>query len=84
MRGFYWPLVHSFLGITETHSADRFGRMGPFSLIDGEDGSRIIRGYDASILVAACNIWLKAREGWRTTEQQLAKAQKAEMLLLAH
>ena len=56
---------------------------GPLQPIDYEDGSRMIRAYDASILIAACNIWLKAREADALQEQQLAKAQKAEMLLRA-
>ena len=54
---------------------------GPLRPIDYEDGSRMIRGYDASILVAVCTVWLKAREAGALQEQQLAKAQKAEMLL---
>ena len=47
------------------------------------DGGRMVRGYDASILVAACNIWLKAREAGALQDQQLDKAQKAGTLLRA-
>ena len=34
---------------------------GPLKPIDYLDGERLVRGYDASILAAVCNIWLKAR-----------------------
>jgi len=56
---------------------------GPLKPIDYEDESRIVRGYDASILTAVCNIWLRAREAGALQKQQLAKAQKAEILLRA-
>jgi hypothetical protein len=42
-----------------------------------------VRGYDASVLVAVCNVWLKARESGALQDQQLAKAQKAELLTRA-
>jgi hypothetical protein len=56
---------------------------GPLSPIDYVDGDRVVRGYDASILVAVCSIWLKAREKGALQDQQLAKAQNAEALTLA-
>ncbi len=56
---------------------------GPLRPIDYRDGNRIIRAYDASILAAVCNIWLKAREAGALQKQQLEKAQKAEILLRA-
>jgi hypothetical protein len=54
--------------------------------IQYRDGNRVIRGYDASILPTVCDIWLKAREAGSLQEQQLEKAQKAELLMrgLAH
>jgi hypothetical protein len=50
------------------------------------DGSRVVTGYDARILPAVCDIWLKAREAGALQKQQLDKAQKAEILMrgLAH
>ena len=51
--------------------------------IDYQDGDRVVRGYDASVLVAVCNIWLKAREAGALQTQQLRKAQKAEILTRA-
>ena len=56
---------------------------GPLKAIDYVDGDRVVRGYDASILVAVCGVWLKAREKGKLQKQQLAKAQKAESLTLA-
>lgn len=56
---------------------------GPLKPIDYVDGDRVVRGYDASILVAVCGIWLKARELKALQKQQLAKAQNAEALTLA-
>ena len=53
---------------------------GPLTPIDYVDGDRVVRGYDASVLVTVCNIWLKAREAGELQKQQLAKAQKAEIL----
>lgn len=58
-------------------------RDGPLAPIDYLDGDRIVRGYDASILPAVCKIWLKAREAGALQTQQLAKAQKAEILTTA-
>lgn len=56
---------------------------GPLQPIDYRDGDRIVRGYDASVLVAVCDVWLKAREAGALQTQQLAKAQKAEILTRA-
>ena len=56
---------------------------GPLKPIDYVEGDRVVRGYDASILVAVCGVWLKARENKRLQKQQLSKAQQAENLMLA-
>lgn len=56
---------------------------GPLKPIDYLDGSRTVRGYDASILSAVCKVWLKAREAGALQDQQLEKAQKAEILTIA-
>ena len=56
---------------------------GPLKPIDYIDGNRIVRGYDASVLVAVCNVWLRAREQGALQKQQLAKAQQAELLTRA-
>jgi hypothetical protein len=56
---------------------------GPLTPIDYWDGDRIVRGYDASLLVEICNVWLRAREAKALQTQQLAKAQKAEILTRA-
>lgn len=58
-------------------------RDGPLKPIDYLDGSRLVRGYDASILTAVCNVWLKAREAGALQPQQLDKAMKAEVLMRA-
>jgi len=62
----------------DKHLAD-----GPLGPIDYLDGKRTIRGYDASILPAVCNVWLSAREAGALQDQQLAKAQQAEILMRA-
>lgn len=56
---------------------------GPLKPIDYVDGDRIVRAYDASVLVTVCDLWLKARQAGVLQKQQLAKAQKAEILTLA-
>lgn len=56
---------------------------GPLNPIDYIDGDRTVRAYDAGVLVAVCNIWLRAREAGKLQTQQLAKAQKAEILTRA-
>lgn len=65
---------------------DKDLRDGPLKPIDYLDGGRIVRGYDAGVLVAVCDIWLRAREAGALQRQQLGKAQKAEILTraLAH
>jgi hypothetical protein len=35
---------------------------GPLRPIDYVEGDRVVRGYDASILVAVCGVWLEARK----------------------
>lgn len=56
---------------------------GPLHPIDYVEGDRVIRGYDSTILVAVCGVWLKARSQGKLQKQQLAKAQQAENLMLA-
>ena len=56
---------------------------GPFRPIDYMDGSRLVRGYDASILPAVCKLWLTARAAGALQEQQMDKAFKAEILMMA-
>lgn len=56
---------------------------GPLTAIDYYDGDRIVRGYDAAVLVEICNVWLRAREAGALQKQQLPKAQKAEILTRA-
>jgi hypothetical protein len=56
---------------------------GPLKPIDYQDGDRIVRGYDAAVLVVVCNIWLSARQAGALQAQQLPKAQKAELLTRA-
>jgi hypothetical protein len=56
---------------------------GPLTPVDYVDGDRVVRGYDASVLVAVCEIWLRAREAGALQDQQLGKAQKAEILTRA-
>jgi P63C domain len=56
---------------------------GPLKPIDYRDGDRVVRGYDAAILPAVCNVWLRAREEKALQDQQLAKAHKAELLMRA-
>lgn len=56
---------------------------GPLKPIDYVDGDRVVRGYDASILVAVCGVWLEARKHGALQKQQLGKAQAAEALTLA-
>jgi hypothetical protein len=56
---------------------------GPLRPIDYVDGDRVIRGYDSTVLVAVCGVWLKARAQGKLQKQQLTKAQQAESLMLA-
>ncbi len=59
---------------------------GPFKPIKYQVGNKAVVGFDASILPAACDVWLKARDAGALQEQQLGKARKAEILMrgLAH
>lgn len=54
---------------------------GPLAPIKYIDGDKIITAYDANLLPAVCDIWLKARETGVLQKQQLSKAQKAEVLM---
>lgn len=56
---------------------------GALQPIEYVEGSRVVRGYDAEILVAVCAVWLRARAAGALQKQQFAKAQKAEDLTLA-
>lgn len=58
-------------------------RQGPLAPIDYLDGVRVVRGYDASILPAVCDVWLRAREAGALQAQQLNKAKNAEILMRA-
>ena len=62
---------------------------GPLKPIDYQDGDRIVRGYDASVLVVVCNIWLSARQAGALQAQQLPKAHEviaedARRIVLVH
>jgi hypothetical protein len=61
-------------------------RAGPLRPINYQDGRSLERGYEAELLPAVCDVWLKAREKGLLQRQQLDKAQKAEILMraLAH
>ncbi len=56
---------------------------GPLRPISYQDGRRTVVGYDARILRAVCEIWLRAREAGALQKQQLDKAQRAEALMRA-
>ncbi len=56
---------------------------GPFKQIRYVDGRTVVTGYDARILAAVCEIWLKARAAGKLQDQQLDKAQRAEELMRA-
>jgi hypothetical protein len=62
---------------------DKELRDGPLRVIEYVDGDRIIRGFNAEMLPAVCEIWLRAREAGALQTQQLDKAQKAELLTRA-
>lgn len=53
---------------------------GPLKAIEYVDGDRVVRAFDAEILPAVCEIWLKARDAGVLQDQQLAKAKQAEIL----
>jgi len=56
---------------------------GPLQQIVYQNGRRIVTGYDARILRAVCEVWLRAREAGVLQGQQLDKAQRAENLIRA-
>ncbi|WP_018407068.1 P63C domain-containing protein [Methylocystis rosea] len=56
---------------------------GPLQPIQYQDGKRTVIGYDARILRAVCEVWLRAREAKALQKQQLDKAQRAETLMRA-
>lgn len=59
---------------------------GPLAPVQYLDGTRAVTGYDATILPAACEIWLRARDAGVLQAQQIEKAQQADILMrgLAH
>jgi hypothetical protein len=58
-------------------------RDGPLTPIRYRDGRAVSVGYDARILRAVCEVWLAARAAGALQEQQLDKAQRAELLMRA-
>lgn len=54
---------------------------GPLKQIAYQDKQRRVVGYAAEALPAVCEIWLAARHAGVLQEQQLAKAQNAEILM---
>ncbi len=56
---------------------------GPLKPIYYRDGRRIGVGYDATVLRAVCEVWLRARAAGKLQKQQEDKAQKAEVLMRA-
>lgn len=59
---------------------------GPLAPVQYLDGTRTVTGYDATVLPAACEIWLRARDAGVLQTQQEEKAQQADILMrgLAH
>jgi len=59
---------------------------GPLKPIIYLSGEREVTGFDASVLPAVCDIWLRARDAGKLQKQQLDKALKADILMrgLAH
>lgn len=53
---------------------------GPLTPILYYENDKIVSAYDANLLPAVCDIWLKAREIGVLQKQQYNKAQKAEIL----
>ncbi len=80
LNGFPLPLFLAPGQLTPFIGNDDSGMLVP---IDYQDGERIVRAYDAAILPAVCDIWLRAREAGALQQQQLPKAQKAEILTRA-
>lgn len=56
---------------------------GPLQSITYNVNSRQATGFDATVLPAACEIWLNARQAGVLQKQQLDKAMKAEILMRA-
>lgn len=54
---------------------------GPLSPIKYRDGNRVVTAFDAEILPAACDVWLRAREAGKLQDQQADKAKQAEILM---
>src|SRR6266545_62801 len=54
---------------------------GPLRKISYVDGRRVVSGFDANLLPAVCDVWLKARQAGALQKQQLSKAQNAEILM---
>lgn len=54
---------------------------GPLKPIVYQSGKRVMVGYDAELLPAVCDIWLRARQAGALQAQQLEKAQQAEILM---
>jgi len=53
---------------------------GPLAQIQYRDGKRIVDAYDAELLPTVCDLWIKARDTGILQKQQIAKADKAEIL----
>jgi hypothetical protein len=58
-------------------------RDGPLRPVRFREGNSVVTGYDARILRAVCEVWLSARAAGALQEQQLDKAQRAEVLMRA-
>lgn len=58
-------------------------REGILQPIRYKEGRSVVIGYDARILRAVCEIWLAARAAGALQEQQMDKAQRAEILMRA-
>ena len=56
---------------------------GPLVPIDYLDGDRIVRAYEASILPAICEVWLRARKAGELKPSQMNRVHAAELLLVA-
>ena len=56
-------------------------KAGPLTPIIYEDENGIEQGYDAILLPAVCEIWLRARQAGALQKQQLGKAMAAEVLM---
>src|SRR5207248_9769928 len=50
----------------------------PLKPLDYVDGARVIRGYDASIPVAVCGVWLKARAAGEAPKAPDAQGHEGE------